>query len=287
MFDQCWWTFDRLCTETSSNLVYSTTHSVITILDLRTMRVLQTMTNPRHFGPITTMCLDRKRSWIVVGTSTGVMTLWDRRFGLLLKSWHVGIASNGRPVRIHQCAVHPTKGRGKWVMVAVEASRLGMDHSPINLIEVWDVERATLVETFVTTISASSEAVPEPHELAAIDADANPAAAIATLVRSRQDSKGNHSRPSSQSTFKENIFPGPAPDIRTMVVGVDFGGHPVMRSSANDLITDMNSSSRSVSRGFVVSGSEDRKIRLWDLGNLERSFVFGGVESEEEKPSFR
>ncbi|KAG1758969.1 hypothetical protein EDD22DRAFT_908144 [Suillus occidentalis] len=42
--------------------------------------------NPRHFGPITCMCLDRKRTWIPVVTSMGVLSLWDRRFGLLLKS---------------------------------------------------------------------------------------------------------------------------------------------------------------------------------------------------------
>lgn len=89
-------------TDGSSNLIYATTHSVITTLDLRTMRALQTLQNPRHYGPITCLCIDRKRTWIIVGTSTGVLTLWDRRFGLLLKGWHVGVSPSFRPVRIHQ-----------------------------------------------------------------------------------------------------------------------------------------------------------------------------------------
>lgn len=174
-------------TDTSSNLVYATTHSAITILELRTMRILQTMQNPRHFGPITCICLDRKRSWIVVGTSMGILTLWDRRFGLLLKSWQVSQAAPGKSTRIHQCVVHPTKGRGKWIMVALETSRAGAEHLPVTLVEVWDVEKSLLMETFVTkAASPSSEASEEPEEVTGVDAEENPAAAIAALVRSRQ-----------------------------------------------------------------------------------------------------
>ena len=109
------------------------------------MRVLQTLENPRHYGPITSLCIDRKRTWIVVGTSTGVLTLWDKRFGLLIRSWHVGIASSGRSVRVHQCVVHPSKSRGNWVMVSVETSRKGSDRSSTPLVEVWDIEKAILV----------------------------------------------------------------------------------------------------------------------------------------------
>ncbi|KAG1795617.1 uncharacterized protein HD556DRAFT_1471709 [Suillus plorans] len=106
--------------DVASNLVFATTHSVITILDLRTMRVLQHMQNPRHFGPITCMCLDRKRMWILVGTSMGVLSLWDRHFGLLMKSWQVGKSSSGKFARVNQCIIHPTKGKGTWVTVAIE-----------------------------------------------------------------------------------------------------------------------------------------------------------------------
>jgi phosphoinositide-3-kinase regulatory subunit 4 len=171
-------------------------------------------------------------------------------------------------------------------MVAVEASRFTTDNPSINLIEVWDIERTVLVETFVTRVaSASSEAVQGPRELPAVEADTNPAAAIATLVRSRQATSEVRARSSSQSIFRNELLPGPAPDIRAMVVGLDFGGHLVVRSGTNDVTADLNASSRS--RGFIVSGSEDGKIRLWDLGNLERTSVFGGLESEQERPSFR
>lgn len=276
-------------TETSSNLVYATTHSAIRVLDLRTMQVVQTMGNPRHYGPITCLCIDRKRSWIVVGTSTGVLTLWDRRFGLLLKSWHVGVASTGRSVRIHQCVVHPSKGRGKWVMVSVEASKRTADRSFTNLVEVWDIENSVLMETFVTRTGSTADAIPEPHELIGVDADTSPAAAIAALVRSRQQSAGDGRLviSSRSSSSVDEVLPAPAPDVRALVVGLDFGGHStVHRSDFGELGVEAGGSSvRTAGRGFMVSGSEDRKMRLWDLSKLERTTVLSGL-LENEKPSY-
>ena len=280
--------------DSSSNLVYTTTHSVITVLDLRTMRVLQTMENPRQYGPITSMCIDRKRSWIIVGTSTGVLSLWDRRFGLLLKSWHVGIASAGRSVRIHQCIIHPSRGQGRWVMVAVEASRLSPENTSTNLVEVWDIENGTLVETFVTrSVPFPPDPIEEPHVSSGVDADTNPAAAIAALVRSRQALSGSvlnlvkRSRLSSQNTYKDELIPAPAPDVRAMLVGSDFGGHSMMHRPDPSTLTGDVTAARTGARGFMLTGSENRMIRLWDLGNVERTVILSGLEVEHEKPSYR
>ncbi|KAJ8472505.1 hypothetical protein ONZ45_g16629 [Pleurotus djamor] len=275
-------------TETTSNLLYATTHSSIVVLDLFTMNVLQTMTNPRHFGPITCLCVDRKRSWLIAGTSTGVLNLWDRRFGLLLKSWHVGISSGGRSVRVHQCVVHPTKGRGRWVIVAVEASRLSKDKTTINLLEVWDIEKAVLVESFVMNTSAqpaTSEGPDEVQTIVGSDAETSPAAALAALVKSRQTA-GDPYPKGRQSLQRDEFLAAPAPDVRAIVVGTDFGGFS-HRSEMN-MPNDPRSSTRQSGRGFIISGSEDRKIRLWDLTKLERTFIISGLESENEsdKPSY-
>ncbi|KAJ3852330.1 hypothetical protein EV368DRAFT_41251 [Lentinula lateritia] len=262
--------------DTSSNLVYATTHSIITILDLRTMRVLQKMENPRHHGPITCLCIDRKRSWILVGTSTGVLTLWDRRFGLFLKSWHVGVASIGRLVRIHQCIVHPSKGRGKWVMVTVETSKSNNDRAFTILVEVWDIEKSLLVETFVVRRGSSDDSI-EPHGLIGVDADNSPAAAIAALVRSRQIGEDPVIHPQQ--------LLAPAADVRAIVVGMEFGGHSaVHRSDLADFTGE--APPKYAGKGFMVTGSEDRKIRLWDLGKIERSTVLCGIETDAERPSY-
>ncbi|KAG6877788.1 hypothetical protein C0993_003882 [Termitomyces sp. T159_Od127] len=279
--------------ETSSNLVYATTHSNITVLDLRTTRVLQTMENPRHYGPITCLCIDRKRSWLVVGTSTGVLSLWDRRFGLLLRSWHVGVASTGRSVRIYQCVIHPSKGKGNWVMVSMESSKRSTDKSYTNLVEVWDIEKAILMETFMMRIGSSADPVPDPHELVGVDAETNPAAAIASLVRSRQaggDLSETTPRLSSRSASvsRDPTLPLiPAPDVRAFVVGLDFAGHSTLHRSEFSSIAENPSTMRTAARGFMISGSEDRKLRLWDLGKLERTAILSGMENETERPSYQ
>ena len=155
-------------TATASNLLYGTTHSTISILDLRTTRVLQTMENPRHYGPITCICLDRKRAWVVCGTSTGVLSLWDLRFGILIKSWKAGAAVRGHPVRVHQCTVHPTKGKGRWIVVALESpkdSPVASGGETVTLVEIWDIEKTVLIEMFSTrSVPTSSSPLPEPRE---------------------------------------------------------------------------------------------------------------------------
>ena len=270
-----------LFSDSTSNLVYATTHSAITVLDLRTMRVLQTLENPRHYGPITSLCIDRKRTWIVVGTSTGVLTLWDKRFGLLIRSWHVGIASSGRSVRVHQCVVHPSRSRGNWVMVAVETSRKGSDRSSTPLIEVWDIEKAILVETFLTRTGSPTDPIPEPLEILGIDAETTPAAAIAALVRSRQNKISLE-----ETASTEELPQPPAPDIRALVVGSDFGGYTTsFRSEFGEF--EPNSGSRAVGRGYMITGSEDSKIRFWDLGKFDKTTVLSGLELDHEKPWYK
>ncbi|KAF8153240.1 hypothetical protein B0H34DRAFT_820167 [Crassisporium funariophilum] len=270
-------------TDSTSNLIYATTHSVITILDVMTMRVLQTLENPRHYGPITAICVDRKRAWIIVGTSTGVLTLWDKRFGLLIRSWHVGVASAGRSVRVHQCVVHPSKGRGKWIMVAVEASTKNSDRSSTPLVEVWDIEKAVLVETFYTRAGSPADPMPVPQEMVGADAETTPAAAIAALVRLRQNK--NDFSDVARHTPSEELPQPPSSDVRAFVVGSDFGGYSTFqRTELGEL--DPSNASRTAGRGFMITGSEDWKIRLWDLGKLDRTTVLSGLEPEHEKPSY-
>ncbi|KAL7284649.1 hypothetical protein ACG7TL_001946 [Trametes sanguinea] len=278
-------------TDAASNLVYATTNSVITILDLRTMRTLQRMENPRHYGPITCLCLDRKRAWIICGTSTGVLSLWDIRFGILIKSWKVGVAYKGRSGRVHQCLVHPTKGKGKWVVVAMESPRSPAETTSHTILEVWDIEKTTLVETFtVRTARSSSEGVEEPKEVSVEEAETSPAAAIAALVRARQESSSSESGTrragivGPDTSFGDTPLP-PSPDVRAIVAGSEFGGHAVLHRS-HIAEPDSKSGSRSSARGYLITGSEDCRLRFWDLGRPERSVVLSGLEVDHDKPSY-
>lgn len=263
------------------------------------MRVLETMENPRHYGAITCLCVDRRRAWLIVGTSTGVLTLWDLRFGMLLKSWRVGAASAEatKSLRIYQICLHPTRGKGRWVMVAFETMKPitpGVDiSSPTTLIEVWDIEKTSLMETYVTreivaggSRSSADEELPQPAEVTGEPMDDNPGTAIAALVHSRQQSKTPldrfPKRPAQSGSPGDVSLVRPSLDVRTMIVGFDIGGH----SSKFELESSAGGRS-SGGRGFMISGSEDRRLRLWELGRVERSAVLSGAETEVEKPGYR
>lgn len=266
------------------------------------MRILQTMQNPRHYGPITSICVDKKRTWCVCGTATGILSLWDLRFGILIKSWSAGASTAHQHVKIHQCSLHPTKGKGKWIVVALGAYQWNKDYESSSsstftpLIEVWDIEKSALVETYGTrTVASTSQAVEaEPIEIKALEAERSPAAAIAKLVRSRQEAQDtppplvSRRRTSLQRipTVADGLH-NQSSDVVAFAIGADFGGHSTIHRSSMADPDDVGSGRAGGSRGFVICGSEDRKIRLWDLSKVERSILLSTPEEEAEKPTYR
>ncbi|CRK12289.1 hypothetical protein BN1723_017278, partial [Verticillium longisporum] len=88
--------------DASSVLMLATNRSRILAIDLRTMSLLYVLENPVHHGTPTCFCIDRKRNWLCVGTSHGVLDLWDLRFKMRLKGWGVPGKS-----AIHRVCVHP------------------------------------------------------------------------------------------------------------------------------------------------------------------------------------
>lgn len=251
------------------------------------MRILQTLENPRHHGPITCLCLDRKRSWVITGTVTGVMTLWDLRFGLLLKSWRAGVhsAAGRKSPRVHYCVVHPTKGKGRWVIIALESQDEASSSTSVML-EVWDVEKTVLVETYATQPSDSPDKpLDQPVKPPTAEAETSPAEAIATLVRARQQSADIFVRRAQGGV--QDAVTRPSANVRALFIGLDFGGASgLQRADVVDLSTDFAPRSRS-HRGFMIAGSEDRKIRMFDLAKPERSVVLSGAQPETEKVAYR
>ncbi|KIM24835.1 hypothetical protein M408DRAFT_227086 [Serendipita vermifera MAFF 305830] len=277
-------------TESASNLIYGTTHGNVVILDLRTMRVLQQLNNPIYSAAITAMCIDSGRTWIVTGSLTGTLTLWDLRFGLSLKSWKVGPASPSNVMtRIHSCQAHPVNRQ--WILVASESHAANQPDGGASaiLVEVWDLEKTAIVETLVThdvPIPSHGQAatlvtsVPAPQSASV---PRSPADAIAQLLQSRSA----QSPGSNEVRAEEQSFPA---DIRSMAVGLDFGGlasTPVTKDGF--VLTGGLAGSERKTRetmGYVILGSEDRRLRLWHLGlgQVERSMIVSGLEGDDRQP---
>jgi phosphoinositide-3-kinase regulatory subunit 4 len=73
--------------DNESVLLLATNTSKIIALELRSMTELFTLRNPLKHGTPTCFCVDRKHHWLMLGTSHGVLDMWDLRFRLLVKSW--------------------------------------------------------------------------------------------------------------------------------------------------------------------------------------------------------
>lgn len=121
--------------EAHSILLIATNTSKVIALDLRNMAELYTLVNPVHHGTPTSFCVDHRHGWLLLGTSHGVLDLWDLRFRLRLKAW--GLAG-GTP--IHRLLIHPFKSHGHKVFVTGGTGQTD--------ITIWDVERGECSEVF-------------------------------------------------------------------------------------------------------------------------------------------
>lgn len=296
----------------SPTLILGTTRSRLTILDLRTMQVLQTLRQPAHFGPITAMCSNRGNIWLLVGTLGGVMALWDLRFGLLVKSWRIGQAKDGCIVRVNAVRPHPSKGRGRWVMIAYELvdslSEKQGGGSQV-LVETWDIEEEVCVEVFECSSSKPSKQAPASVSKVEKEQQRNglgdAAQAIERLVKLQELALDEKQRQGSQVEKEDQSDVRPAAKgttvsscaVKAMLVGLEGYSSSSSASVANGQIAeswldagrlaqeDSAEPGGGASRrreGYMICAGQDRRIRFWDLGRTDRSVCLGlGVEKGE------
>ncbi|KAL4918366.1 hypothetical protein BDW62DRAFT_67937 [Aspergillus aurantiobrunneus] len=241
--------------DAQSTLLIATSMCRIIALDMKTMLPIYTLQNPVHHGTPTTFCCDRKRNWLLVGTTHGILDLWDLRFRVRLKAW--GLSGSGP---IHRLQVHPTKGRGRWVCVSGSGS-----HG--NEITVWDIEKVWCREVYradslglnnANSKDAVGNQKPRQGLLGAKDYEAwhvEGDRPEGMLSRFATEGPGTAEHPSGPS-------PAAAPsEICTFIAGFD------------SLDNGRGNNTRC---GFILSGGCDRKIRFWDLARPELSNIVSG-----------
>ncbi|KAL4402270.1 Serine/threonine-protein kinase [Malassezia pachydermatis] len=206
------------------------------VWDIRTMRILSTLAQPRAWGAITCMAIDREHHWVCACTSQGRVALWDLRFQLRAQTWAVG---DGTPAQIRACTLHPTRPR--CVLVAWEAA--------VPQMTCLDLEQGTMDSVWHVG-SMESDATPAVGTLCTpitedTDDHVNTAALVAMLA---QDVSA------SATTMTDGIW--------TVVASVD--GY-----------TSSPSQSSEAPCGYVITGGSDRIVRFWDLGRAEHSTAWG------------
>jgi phosphoinositide-3-kinase regulatory subunit 4 len=222
--------------EGQSLLIAATNKSRIIAVDLRTSKTLWVLRNPVRHGALTCFVVDRNRNFIVVGTSHGVLDVWDLRFKVRVKAWGVPRASSLRRLRLH-----PFKGRGKWVVVAGGGAAAE--------VSVWDIEKSVCKEVYRAATGASGRAIRESWEPLEVDDD----------------------RPERTLDRFAKLDGGGALDLSSTAHGGIFG-LAVGTSGTDD--------GRDARRGWMLTGGDDRRVRWWDLAEVEGSGVVSGGDAD-------
>lgn len=207
------------------------------------MQVLYTLKNPVFHGTPTCFCIDRKHNWLILGTSHGVLDMWDLRFQLRLKAW--GLPGSAP---IHRVAVHPSKGRGKWVIVAG-----GTGHGELS---VWDCEKSQCREVYRAGGGKDSGKGYESWNVED-ESSEKMLTRFATSLTHLEGGGGGAG----------NVDRG----VRAFVVGLD--------------VVEDSQDTRQLP-GFIISAGADKKIRFWNCAKVESSMIVSGLDAEETKPTF-
>ena len=242
-------------TSNKSILVLATSKSRVLVIDIRFMTLLSTFENPVHHGSPTCFVLDRKHQWLLLGTSHGLLDLWDMRFHLHLKTFGF---SGGAP--IHRLALHPYKLHARWVCVTGGTG--GAD------VSIWDVEKGVCKEVFSAAEDRISNA--SPKEILKAFTPTTAAETSSPKMLARYATAPGILEPSDG---KQGVISGSTGGagmgIRCLCVGLD-------------VLDD----GREARHGFFLTGGADRKVRFWDLSHVENSSVVSGLDVDEPKPVY-
>ncbi|KAJ5239033.1 hypothetical protein N7468_003652 [Penicillium chermesinum] len=248
--------------EGQSTLLVATNTCRIIALDMKTMMPSFTLDNPVHHGTPTTFCCDRRHSWLLIGTTHGILDLWDLRFRVRLKAW--GLPGWGSIQRID---LHPTRPRGRWVCVSSSGSR---GHE----ITVWDIERFRCREVYQATPLNGGETTP--------GGDQRTPRGTAPRSHQPRDFEAwsvDEDRPEGMLSRFATASPaaaGTMPAGENGIISGDRFGTSAFTVGLNVPDNDRSSGSR---YGFIVSAGWDRKIRFWDLNRPEMSMIVSGLDS--------
>ena len=245
-------------TDTSSNLIYTTSHSNIVILNLRTMKPVLELSAPIAHGPIISACIDNKRIWVVTGSLYGHFCLWDLRFGILVHEWCTNCEGS-----IQQVEMDPLESNEKYIIASIIPSFTNQ-----TIIEVHDVESKKLIESY------------ETQEIENFDnnnsSDHNqhlqtPSQAIEHILNGGDEIDKEFNLPLESETVKSFLI-GPASKI------VGGGGiwfdslnyqqsHNSNLNSSGWVVEDNQFTNKKIKRRYLIVGTSESQIKIWHLND--------------------
>ncbi|WWC58078.1 uncharacterized protein I303_100613 [Kwoniella dejecticola CBS 10117] len=270
-----------------SFLLLITSTSVIAMLDIRNMEITKRFQHPLELGVITAFC--PSTNWVILGTSSGTLSLWDLRFGLLLKSWKAG-------GEVTSLRLHPSKGKGRWIMVSTippvsssvdgkARSGSGTEGDSGPLVEVYDIETSKLMEIYEIRQSRPSKN-PDPPTKESGDVVTDKASYIAQLAQATESVLGSMTKTITAEDFNASSSDPMSPNARTvldLIVGQSWASLPRNDESVLMSVPELGSKGDiSSGPGWLVTAGEDRVVRYWDLTKVQDGFVICGSQKEKD-----
>mgnify|MGYP001576327366 FL=1 len=134
----------------------------------------------------------------------------------------------------------------------------------------------------------------EASDFSMQDATLDPAAAIeALLAAPAAVAKPRARLLQPPAPADPAVVPSPAsdprsrrPGVRTFLVGLDYAlqnDHRIGSSATPGAVTKEGEGKR---EGYLMTGGEDRKVRFWDLEQIEKSTIVSGLDLEDDRPVF-
>lgn len=241
-------------------------------------------------GRITSLYVDRKHTWVVTGTSQGVLTLWDLRYGINVRQW----SSPGRVLLIQG---HPSNN-GKSILVSCASPKTSDDALPAEaLLYVYDVASTHATQILAVVSSddrslSSLKALPVDM-LPSPESPENNLAQQISIVSGRAEAEEADQDLDPFAQDNGDGEEGVRHDILAVhgVHGSRSGGGLI-----DTLGTVPESSSGSHSRAgedhdrptfrqtaLIATSGEDRIIRLWNMTDIPASMVISGSGRDAEK----
>lgn len=234
---------------TESSLLLFTNTSTIARLDIRTMEITARYQHPLEYGVISAIC--PTTHWCIVATTTGTLSIWDLRFGLIVKSWKI----DGR---ITSLKLHPARGKGLWLLVSTVR-----EDSDTPLVRVYDIESSKLVEVYEVRATKPSPTTPAPVEPEVIKTKAD---LIAELAASEE------TLPTLDSSVE------PISSVLAIMVGQAFAS----LAAPPPETALLSGPDRSAHPGWMVTAGDDRVVRYWDLVKTSESFLVCGSQRDRD-----
>lgn len=241
--------------ETQSLIVLATNKSNIYGVELRTMEVIYELRNPLNHGTPTCFCVDRRGHWLLVGTSHGVLDLWDLRFKVRVRSWGF---PHGSPIY----RILPPMLRGsKKVRVTIAGG------APGTIIAL-DIEKGIIREVYKASITLpSSESAPSTPKK-----NQSPIPPLVDLDHVEHQPGGFLGRFKASSSMETNNN-NSSSQLDQAVHALAMGAHA----------HDSNADPR---YAFLLAAGPDWKLRFWDSKNANACAVVSGLDVDESPPSF-